>query len=217
MLRALLTGFCAFVALPIVSADAAPRSTTNAPVYFPHTRSYYELVEIGFGYSVRGAPDITWEKAQQWAGTKTYKGVRGRLAVVRDAETTGFLRDTFKPSQPTWIGMRYYCRLNRLIWTDGSEYSFTGYRNWAKEWGRSLVCQNSSSTSEFGGVYFSPVRDGFRWKANGQSKEYGYLFIEYPVGDREPTKAQVPKAGAGKQGAAKPATAAPGEDDADPE
>jgi hypothetical protein len=217
MLRALLTGFCVLLALPIASASAAPRSTKGAPVYFPHTRSYYELIEIGTGFSVRGAPDITWEKAQHWAAGKSYKGIRGRLAVVKDVETTNFLRDTFKPSQPTWIGMRYYCRLNRLIWTDGSEYSFTGYKNWAQEWGRSLVCQNSASTSEFGGVYFSPVGDGFRWKANGQSKEYGYLFVEYPVGDRDATKTPAAKSGSGKRDAAKPATAAPGEDDADQE
>lgn len=200
MLRLLLTSFCALLALPIATAGADPRSVTNSPIYFPHTRSYYELVEIGLGYSIRGAPDISWDRAQHWANTKTYKGVRGRLAVVRDAETTAFLRDTFKPSQPSWIGMRYYCRLGRLVWTDGTEQSFTGYKNWAKEWGRSLVCQNSASTSEYGGIYFTPVRDGFRWKANGQSKEYGYLFIEYSASDR----------GAAQAETVKPASAAPG-------
>jgi len=200
MLRLLLTSLCVLLALPVATAGAGSRSVTNAPIYFPHTRSYYELIEIGFGYSIRGAPDITWEKAQHWANTKSYKGARGRLAVVRDSETSAFLKDTFKPSQPTWIGMRYYCRLNRLVWSDGTEHSFAGYKNWAQEWGRSLVCQNSASTSEFGGVYVTPVRDGFRWKANGQSKEYGYLFVEYPAVDHSAAKSEP----------AKPASAEPG-------
>lgn len=183
MLKALAAFVGIALALPISMADAAPRSTTGHPIYLPHTKSYYELIEIGYGYSIRGpsAPEITWERAEKWSKTRIHKGVHGRLAVVKDAETTVFLRDTFKPPERVWIGLRYFCRLNKLMWTDGDVQPLNGYRNWAQPWRESSSCR-LGSTTEYAPVFFGMVRDGFRWQAHGQSKEFYYLFVEYPTG-----------------------------------
>jgi hypothetical protein len=168
---------------PIALASAAPRATTDQPVYFPHTGSHYELIEIGPGYSVRGqAPEIKWERAEKWAMTRLHKGARGRLAVVKDAETMEFLRETFKPSHKAWIGLRYFCRLNRLLWTDGNEHPTTSYRPWTQPWRSPDSCRNGSSTTEYAPVFIGGLQEGFRWQAHGQSKEFNYLFVEYPTG-----------------------------------
>jgi len=183
MLKALTAFVGIALALPIAAADAAPRSTTAQPVYFEHTKGYYELIEIGPGYSIRGqAPEIKWERAEKWAMTRVHKGTRGRLAVVRDAETMEFLRQTFKPPQKTWIGLRYFCRLNRLLWTDGEEHPTTAYRGWMQPWRAPGSCMNGSSMTEYAPVFISAVQEGFRWQAHGESKEFNYLFVEYPTG-----------------------------------
>jgi hypothetical protein len=182
MLKALAAAVGIALALPVSAADAAPKSVTGQPVYFPHTKSYYELIQIGSGYSLRGKePEITWERAQSWAMGRVHKGTRGRLAVVKDAETTEFLRRTFQPPERVWIGLRYFCRLNKLVWTDGAEHPASGYRNWMQPWRQPDSCRLGGN-AEYAPVSLGPVQEGFRWQARGQSKEFYYLFVEYPTG-----------------------------------
>ncbi|CAN0577002.1 unnamed protein product, partial [Laminaria digitata] len=58
------------------------------PIYNPETKSYFEL-----RIDLPHPPN--WGTAVRYARTKTYKGVRGRLAVVKDLQTHSFLQANF--------------------------------------------------------------------------------------------------------------------------
>ena len=79
--------------------QAWAKTLYDKPVYYPESGSYYELVKVTPGYSVRGenAPEINWNNARRLAAQRTHKGIRGRLAVVKSRAVHEFLRKTFKP------------------------------------------------------------------------------------------------------------------------
>ena len=171
------------------TATGAPLYDT--PVYEPDTGSYFELRKVTPGYSVRGgAPAIQWPKAQVLARQSTYKGIRGRLAVVKSKEVNDFLRRTFKPDWGAWIGLRYWCKFNRLQWITGEFHERTAYANWDPVWnhegspGAARGQPSCRRKDTFWPVHYWSVDAGFRWNANGDQKEMRYFFIEYPTGKR---------------------------------
>lgn len=169
------------------SSHAEPLLDT--PVYNPETKSYFELVKIGAGWSIRGATikEIGWRNAQKFAYTQTFKGVRGRLALVKSAATNDFLRQ-FQTIQPTWIGLRYWCAHRKLQLATGEFYPRTAYANWDQVWAHDGGARESGNpptcndTFRVWPVHYWSVQDGFRWNANGQQKEFRYIFIEFPTG-----------------------------------
>lgn len=173
------------------AAPASAEPLYDRPVYNPETSSYFELVKVVPGYSIRGrdVPAVTWHKASSLAHARVYKGARGRLAVIRSRAASDFLRQTFKPDVPAWIGLRYWCEFNKLQWVTGEIHPRTEFANWDRIWRhdggerggkRAPACSN---TLRFWPVNTWSARDGFRWNANGTNKEFGAFFIEYPTGE----------------------------------
>lgn len=183
-----LSGFSAAGPLQ-AQQSATPLYDTK--VYFPGTKSYYEMVLVRSGDSIRGPsiPEIGWKKAHLRASERSYKGTRGRLAVVRTPELNRFLMESFRPNQAVWIGLRYWCKFNRLQWVDGKFHDRKNWANWDVQWNQQGVNRGSNvgtrgcgRKDEFWPVHYWPVRDGFRWNATGNDKEFYAYFVEYPTG-----------------------------------
>ena len=91
------------------------------PVYNPETKSYFEL-----RVDLPKPPD--WNTAVRYARTRRYKGVRGRLAIIKDVQTHSFLQANFDTVGETWIGLRYFCSFRKLVWVDGTEQPRRGFK-----------------------------------------------------------------------------------------
>ncbi|MGB8275853.1 MAG: C-type lectin domain-containing protein [Alphaproteobacteria bacterium] len=172
--------FATLVAAPAVSAYA--KELCNKPVYNPDTKSYFELACPQEGEDRR----IEWHEAIKLAAKRVFKGVRGRLAVVKTQEVNDFLRDTFDPEAPPWIGLRYFCKYNKLLWVTGEVQPATAYSNWASPWNLN-GWPGHGDPAMCGWLGYLPVHYwvpnyGFQWNANGQNKEFPRYFVEYPTG-----------------------------------
>ncbi len=150
------------------------RNEAILPIYNLHTKSYFEL-------RIDMPKPPNWNTANKFAKTRTYKGVRGRLAIVKDVETHSFLRANFHINEEAWIGMRFLCSVRKLVWVTGDEQKRREFNAGARQWHRTNVtCRTNRIT--FMPVYYLPARDGFRWQASGQQKYFSSVFVEYPTG-----------------------------------
>jgi hypothetical protein len=165
-------------------ADAAaqqlnPRRAGTAPVaiepkYNPHTKSYFEL-------RVDLPKPPNWNTAVAYARTKSFKGVRGRLAHVTDLETHSFLRANFEPRVEAWIGLRYFCSFRKLVWADGTVQPRKAFKIWSRRWHRTHI-KCGATNIKFMPVYYLPSYKGFKWQASGPAKYFVSYFVEYPTG-----------------------------------
>lgn len=171
----------------------APASATpsdperDSPIYYnPATKSYFQLVWAPVGYSGRGKDlhEINWGWSNNVARSRVYKGVRGRLAVVKDKATNDFLRDTFHTIGYVWVGLRYWCGVRRLQWTTGEVLPLDGYENWDPNWNRTYQGKGCTFgySFDYTSVAYTPYNEGFRWTTWGYAKEFYHFFVEYPTG-----------------------------------
>ena len=144
------------------------------PIYNPHTKSYFELrVDL---------PDPpNWQTAVRYARTRKFKGVRGRLAQVKDLNTHSFLQANFEIREEAWIGLRYFCSFRKLVWADGEEQPRKAFKMWAKRWHRTKIKCGSQNIS-YMPIYYLPATKGFRWQASGPAKYFVSYFVEYQTG-----------------------------------
>ena len=184
LLAVFLVLFCGAVA----PARAAGEELLNTKVYFPHTKSYFELVDgvpPDTPPSLREVYRYNWGQAEKEAKRRSFKGVRGRLAVVRDRTTHDFLRQTFWPRMETWIGLRYICSVRRLLWVDGKVHKRKDFSVWSQVWnvaGTDRLNNPKRSYCGTGSGGYLPIHywaETFRWNANGPLKEYHRFFVEY--------------------------------------
>lgn len=162
----------------------------NQPVKFPGNGHYYELVKAQAGDSERGAhvEEIPWYFAVTRASERYYNGRRGRLAVVDSKALNDWLAKTFHPRQITWIGLRYWCKYNKLQWENGTFWKRGDYANWDRVWARAST-QPPRGTARprckgknwFWPVHYWGIQHGFHWNANGYRKEGHAYFVEYPA------------------------------------
>jgi hypothetical protein len=174
------------IALLLLFLGAAPTGaaeTTSAPVYNPATKSYFQLVH-------NRSVSYLWDRAQREAGTKYFKGVAGRLAVIDSAETHQFLLENFDiqdPRKDIWIGLRYWCPVRMLQWEGQRLYSPTErdhFRAWHTPWHRlSHFCQDVR-TLKYGymGTYYTTINGVTLWQAVGIAKGFHYYLLEFPTG-----------------------------------
>jgi len=163
----------------------------DKPVLFPGTGAYYELVNIRNQYPGRfGRKGVTgWHQVKALAEERFHEGRRGRLAVVNSKEISDFLRDTFKPVRPAWIGLRYWCSFKRLQWVTGESIRPGDFENWGRDWNvnggsptiPNRVTQCRRTGHDYWPVHYWSVRNGFRWNANGMFKHFRAFFVEYPA------------------------------------
>ena len=175
------------------AAEAAPERepVVNTPVYFPKTKSYFELVRAipgDWDLSASSDPNIRWVAAYTKAQQRMHKGARGRLAVVKDRAVHDFLMQTFRPDNITWIGLRYWCRVNRTQWVTGEFHNRGSFAAWDHLWNRAGTFEGTRPVGTcdpdqpYWPVHYWGVDQSFRWNANGPLKAGRYYFVEYPTG-----------------------------------
>jgi len=164
-------------AQPYVPGEVSGRQIVNTPVYNRGTKSYFELV-------VGAKCHCTWGEAYTYAQRLEYKGVRGRLAPVENAEVHEFLMRTFKPQYQTWIGIRYLCKGRAVQYSTGKLMSRGDFSAWEAQWNQSgpKACDKSYNVAQYLGVAYSPISEGFRWFAKESHKYYQQFFVEFPTG-----------------------------------
>lgn len=158
--------------------DAAPGQPIGVPVYDPGSKRYFALMHVG---SDRLAS--IWESVVEAARRQSYKGVRGRLAIVDSFEVHEFLLRTFHPSryQFIWIGLRYFCHAKKLEWSDGRIFKRGEFQAWDPIWKQDSYACNTGShdPNEWAAIAYDPQ---FRWIVNGPRKGYDWYFVEFPTG-----------------------------------
>jgi len=133
----------------------------------------------------------TWDAAKIRAEEKSFKGVRGRLAVVDSAETHDFILRTFDLNErkwSVWIGLRYWCKSHMLQWEWGRPYSPTEpgrFKIWHSQWSRNSDNDCGFTMSQMKGyapVYYRTIGSTTRWQAVGAAKYFGFYLVEFATG-----------------------------------
>lgn len=184
-------------AVLLAPCAAAAAQLLNTPVYNPDTKSYFELhvdqpLKDGKLVGFDRQYSMEWYLAERRARALFHKGVRGHLAIVKSQAVNDFLRDTFKPEIPAWIGLRYWCAFNALQWVNGETHKPTAYKNWDAPWAYSALSRGDGDRafpscpthirSNYLPIHYWPVDQGFVWHGNGMAKEFRGFFVEYPTG-----------------------------------
>lgn len=156
----------------------------DTPIYDPYAKSYFEMVDGSHGL-VQGPlshEGPNWAEANRLAQRRAFKGVRGRLAIVRSWQTHLFLLNTFRPKTYVWIGLRYSCRERKLHWADGSTMEAGSFQAWDKVWRQDVyACASTQDPAEYMPVAYAPLPT-FDWIGKGINKRFYYFFVEYPTG-----------------------------------
>jgi len=152
------------------------------PVLHPGSGSYFQLVRDQSGKS--GSNGRHWDEAVAAARNMTYKGRRGRLAVIDNPELHQWILNqwditTLRGGGQTWIGLRYWCPYRQLAWIDGTEHPFTAYTPWSTPWYRQDGIRCSTTNIPYMGVYIDPRT--LRWRATGYKKAHKFYIVEYPA------------------------------------
>lgn len=156
-------------------------ASASLTLYDASSGSYFEL------YKNEG---VSWSSANNLAQRKSYKGRRGRLAVVRTRETHEFIRKnfqfSFKGGLGAWIGLRYMCKNRKLYWVTGESLDRTSdFQAWDRKWylNEGTICTRSGSYMT---VYYTTYTENntlYRpglWRASSPSKGANFLIVEYP-------------------------------------
>lgn len=154
----------------------------DTPVYDPISKSYFELIKTP-------GPAHTYRGAMKFAKMKKFKGIRGRLAIIRSRETQQFLNRTLRPKSEAWIGLRMFCHRRVLFWSDGKIHNRRkGYVNWGPKWHYAKDFQPCKRGQKYAGVTLAPIGQagyagkGLRWFAIAPTHGVKIAIIEYPTG-----------------------------------
>ena len=155
----------------------------DPPIYNPASRSYFQLL-------TQTTQKQSWRFARSAALSRTFKGVRGRLAVIDRPETHQFILQNFDLSHETWIGLRYWCRFRMLEWNGLRPYSPGDpgrFHAWHPQWYRNIQQRCGNIRSEKLGYmpfYYQPLGErNARWQGSGSAKFFGRFLVEYPTGE----------------------------------
>ena len=164
-----------------VSSQTTTRTIHQGPIYNSETDTYYELRNDNYDRRRGGGgyKNFSWMSASKRARTKFYKGRRGRLAIVRDQQTLGFIRNNFDVREQSFIGLRFFCKFRKLLWVTG-EIQPMHKSFWAPRWHRTKIRCLANPRMKYMGVYLTPKSEGVLWQAAGIGKGYFGYFVEYP-------------------------------------
>lgn len=172
-----IVGACIVAASAAAWAGSAQftAKAVPGPIYNETSKSYFELRFDG------GIVDGTWDNVVDFATRRSYRGARGRLAIIDDRETMEFIQKTFKLHQAAWIGLRLFCMNRKLVWVNGDTHERYMYSAWHNKWHRTYVrCGNQNI--DFMPVYLLPTPGGYRRQAAGPAKGFKAYLVEYPTG-----------------------------------
>lgn len=151
----------------------------DVAVYDPYSKSYFELRHNPAG----GRHVANWSEADRIARSKSYKGVRGRLAIIRSREANDFILKTFKPPNETYIGLRMACSEGfKLIWVDGKILSRKDYQNWGRMWHYPDAYLPCRGRAKYGGVVYNRLEGRPRWYVIAPAHATVAFLVEYPTG-----------------------------------
>ena len=178
-----LSGAFVVMLIPLCLAGTTAFSAAkpgDPPIYLPASKSYFQLL-------TQTTQKHSWRDAHRAALSRTFKGVRGRLAVIDRPETHQFILQNFDLSRETWIGLRYWCRYRMLEWDGLRSYSPGDpgrFHAWHPQWSRK-ACQSwwSKELSYLPFFYTSLGERNARWQATGSAKFFGRFLVEYPTGE----------------------------------
>jgi len=155
----------------------------STPKYHAETDSYFQFVRDTTGGSGRNG--VHWDEAVRHAKRMTYKGRRGRLAIIDSADLYGWILrqwdlTTMPYAADTWIGLRYWCPYRELAWSNGTKYSFAAFTPWAVPWYRTGYTPCAGGMS-YMGVYIEG--NTLRWQATPPNKAFLHYIVEYSAED----------------------------------
>ncbi len=162
--------------------------TTLTPFYDPASKSYLQQVNVAHGPQIVKCAHIScrWDEAAPAAEGLVYKGVHGRLAVIKSMATQEFLLTHFTFLQAIWIGLRYFCNSGKLQWVDGEYMERSDFAAWDKQWDQSADLTNGGCSSYndkgFLGVAMSSKTQGGTWFAKESHKFFVQFFVQYSTG-----------------------------------
>ncbi len=165
-----------------VTTAFAAEKPGDPPIYNPASKSYFQLLWLT-------TDKANWRSAHRAAGSRIFKGVRGRLAVIDRPETHQFILQNFDLTHPTWIGLRYWCRFRMLEWNDLRPYSPGDpgrFHAWHPQWySKSPKCGDWwARESAYMPVFYRPHGErNARWQAIGPAKFFPRFLVEYPTGE----------------------------------
>lgn len=159
-------------------------SWKSEPIFFEPTGSYYQFAYYTGGDSA-GSTGIRWEEAESRAARSTFKGRRGRLAVIDSEELYSWLLEQWDLTAlgyagATWIGLRYWCPYRALTWSNGEEHGFNEFGPWDTPWYR----VEEYRCSQLGKMPYMSVYIAGRvgkWRASGHLKRFPHYIVEYPA------------------------------------
>ena len=172
----------------VTTAPAEHVVTTSSGekiVYDPVSKSYFQLHTFTISETKDPRRVGSWTTAQLLASSLSFKGVPGRLAIVRTPEVHDFLLRNFPGfrSDDAWIGMKVNCKSMKAYWSDGTPVDEQQFTAWdLGHWYRTDINCMTNQALGWMPVYYKPPRDGFRWQAAGPAKAFRHMFIEYPTG-----------------------------------
>lgn len=161
--------------LGLFSQPASAENVTELK-YDSHSKSHF-LVR-------KTTRPISWLEARQLAMQMERNGVRGRLALVKEAPTHLFLEESFELDESAWIGLRYWCRLQKAKWVTGEDHDRSRLNAWAEPWYYEETghCggQRGYGAASFMPVFYLPQEYGFRWRASGVRLSLRRFIVEFP-------------------------------------
>ena len=189
--------------LTLQAAQAAPRIHEREGVipletsYHRPSDTYFQLVQ-----DWKTTQGVNWSEARARATHLTYRGRVGRLAVIRSGDLFAWMLQALPLSAvqwgegATWIGLRYWCAANQLMWVDMKPQERGSFAPWAVPWNRGGGGSCVGVGASYMGVYHLGTIG--RWQAVGPAKRFPHYIVEYPP-VAPPTDDQSAAAGAGKR------------------
>lgn len=181
-----------------VGQAAFAKPVLNKPIYNPETKSYFELVD---DLITNGTQGPGWSQARVFASKRYFKGIQGRLGIIRSAKTGMFLATHLRSQKMAWFGLYFDCEIRNLKWVTDEILPQRGYTNWNPEnWniGEGFCPTNNS-------IMPGVIMKGNYWALQLSGKHYNEYLVEYPTGGVEPVAqpkddaAKAPEAEKGSQ------------------
>jgi lectin-like protein len=181
-MKALIFLVAAF--LCVATGAHAQGPVYGKPMYDPASKSYFELVHVTKEQTPGSSnPALPFPKAAEAASGRAFKGVKGRLAIIRSQDTHMFIMQNLRPNEDTWIGLRYFCKTRELKWVNGEVLKKGDFAAWHAQWNQSGVADYcKGAETDWMPVAYTPAGAGFRWIAKGGLKIYVAYLVEYPAG-----------------------------------
>ena len=153
-------------------------------VYDSASKSYFRLI-LGQHHHNQGQ----YHEVSRRARELTFKGVRGRLAIIKSKETQKFIEQVIRPPDETWFGLAMTCRGRKFYWSDGTKLDRKNdYQNWGKRWRdvKGYVgCAPGAYFARdklFAGMAFKRYQGVLRWWAIRPSHVTYAALVQFPTG-----------------------------------